>query len=64
VGWAPGKGPDTLARHATAQLPQHASPIHATTAAYVALRYADQVPPEQHARHGSALRTLIARFRP
>lgn len=61
---APWMGPDTLARFAAAQLPQHAAAIHAITEAYVALRYADSSKLQQRARQTSALRDLITRFHP
>jgi transglutaminase-like putative cysteine protease len=57
-------GPDTLAQQAAAQLPQHAAAIHAITAAYVALRYADELTPEQRAQQTATLRDSITRFRP
>jgi protein-glutamine gamma-glutamyltransferase len=57
-------GPDTLAQQAAAQLPQHAAAIHAITQAYVALRYADELLPEQRSQQIATLRDLIARFRP
>ena len=57
---APWMGPDTLARHAAAQMPQHASAIHAITAAYVALRYAHN----NEARRVDTLRNLIHTFKP
>lgn len=57
---APWMGPDTLARHAAAQLPQHAAAIHAITAAYVALRYAHT----DETRRVDTLRNLIRTFKP
>lgn len=60
----PWMGPDTLARRAAAQLPQHAAAIRAITAAYVALRYGDELPPELRRRQTAALRDMIRRFRP
>jgi transglutaminase-like putative cysteine protease len=53
-------GPSTLARHAAAQLPQHAAAIHAIAESYVALRYADQQTPAQLAH----FKALVARFKP
>ena len=57
---APWMGPDTLARHAAAQLPQHAAAIHAITTAYVALRYAHT----DETRRVDTLRNLIRTFKP
>ena len=56
-GWM---GPDTLANHAAAQLPQHAEAIRAIAASYVALRYAHSPSTEQLA----AFKAHIDRFKP
>ena len=53
-------GPDTLAAHAAAQLPQHADAIRAIAAGYAALRYASAPSPEQIAQ----LKAQIDRFKP
>jgi len=53
-------GPATYASYAAAQLPQHATAIHAIAECYAALRYA----PEQTAAHLAHFKALVARFKP
>ena len=60
----PWLGPDTLAQQAAAQLPQHATAIQDIAQAYVALRYADNLHPDQRSRQTERMRDLINRFRP
>ncbi|HWU85500.1 MAG TPA: DUF4129 domain-containing protein, partial [Rhodocyclaceae bacterium] len=61
-------GPQALAQHAAAQLPQHAAAIHAIAAGYIALRYAHAADANSNSAAGAAsvptLRRLIDRFRP
>lgn len=60
----PWLGPDTLARQAAAQLPQHAAAIQDIAQSYIALRYADLSSPHRRGSQIDTLRRLIKRFRP